>query len=175
MRAAINTWVDGAVLRPDAAHRPLWMNDPHFALISHLKQFVYAFHETILKRVGHEIDHGNFAPLAALAAYVPVMIASDMAKDMVRGGGDVPEWKRNWGAGDYLWSGVERAGLLGVGQFRHDALADLHRGGSGVGALSGPTVEQLIDGVRVAGGRAEFRPFAVDSMPANDLYEAALK
>lgn len=175
VRAAINTWVDGAVLRPDAAHRPLWMNDPRFALISHLKQFVYAFHETILKRVGHEIDHGNFAPLAVLASYVPVMIASDMAKDMIRGGGDVPEWKRNWGAGDYLWSGVERAGLLGVGQFRHDALMDLHRGGSGVGALSGPTLEQLTDAVRVAGGRAEFRPFAVDSMPANDLYEAALK
>lgn len=175
VRAAINTWVDGAVLRPDAAHRPLWMNDPRFALFSHLKQFVYAFHETILKRVGHEIDHGNFAPLAVLASYVPVMIASDMAKDMIRGGGDVPEWKRNWGAGDYLWSGVERAGLLGVGQFRFDALMDLHRGGSGVGALSGPTLEQLADAVRVAGGRAEFRPFAVDSMPANDLYEAALK
>ncbi|MCH2241609.1 MAG: hypothetical protein MK041_06690, partial [Aquabacterium sp.] len=175
VRAAINTWVDGAVLRPDAAHRPLWMNDPRYALISHLKQFVYAFHETILKRVGHEIDHGNFAPLAVLASYVPVMIASDMARDMIRGGGDVPEWKRNWGAGDYLWSGVERAGLLGVGQFRHDALMDLHRGGSGVGALSGPTLEQLTDAVRVAGGRAEFRPFAVDSMPANDLYEAALK
>lgn len=175
VRAAINTWVDGAVLRPDAAHRPLWMNDPRFALISHLKQFVYAFHETILKRVGHEIDHGNFAPLAVLASYVPVMIASDMTKDMIRGGGDVPEWKRNWGAGDYLWSGVERAGLLGVGQFRHDALMDIHRGGSGVGALSGPTLEQLTDAVRVAGGRAEFRPFAVDSMPANDLYEAALK
>ena len=36
-------WVDGAVLRPDAADKPLWMSDPHWALVAHLKQFVFTF------------------------------------------------------------------------------------------------------------------------------------
>ena len=38
VHAAINQWVDGAVLRPDAADKPIWFNDPHWALVSHLKQ-----------------------------------------------------------------------------------------------------------------------------------------
>jgi hypothetical protein len=43
VHAALNQWVDGAVLRPDAADKPLWMSDPHWALVAHLKQFVFTF------------------------------------------------------------------------------------------------------------------------------------
>lgn len=174
MRAAVNRWVDGAVLRPDAADKPIWMNDPHWALVAHLKQFVYSFHETILKRVAHEMEHGNYTPAVALASYVPVMIASDFVKGMIQGGGEEPEWKRNWTAGDYVWSGVERAGLLGTGQFRADMLGDVSKGGIGVGALAGPTIEQLTDAVRVMGGRESAGHFALKSMPANALYAGAL-
>lgn len=174
MRAAVNRWVDGAVLRPDSADKPIWMNDPHWALVAHLKQFVYSFHETILKRVAHEMEHGNYTPAVALASYVPIMMASDFVKGMIQGGGQEPEWKKNWGAGDYVWSGVERAGLLGVGQFRADMLSDVTKGGIGVGALAGPTIEQLTDAVRVAGGRESMGHFALKSMPANALYAGAL-
>lgn len=174
MRAAVNRWVDGAVLRPDSADKPIWMNDPHWALVAHLKQFVYSFHETILKRVAHELEHGNYTPAMALASYVPVMMAADFVKGMIQGGGQEPEWKKNWTAGDYVWSGVERAGLLGVGQFRSDMLSDIRNGGIGVGALAGPTIEQLTDAVRVAGGRESMGHFALKSMPANALYAGAL-
>ncbi|MCL5460181.1 hypothetical protein M3M33_16205, partial [Loigolactobacillus coryniformis] len=51
VKAAINQWVDGAILRPDAADKPVWMNDPHYLLFAHLKQFVYAFQHTTLARV----------------------------------------------------------------------------------------------------------------------------
>lgn len=173
MKMAVNRWVDGAVLRPDAADKPVWMNDPHWALIAHLKQFVFSFHETILKRVGHEFEHGNYAPAMALTSYVPIMIAADLVKGMVQGGGEQPEWKDGWTLGDYVMSGVERAGLLGTGQFLTDAVQDVQRGGSGVGALLGPTVEQLTDAVRVLGGNAQFDRFAIKSMPANALYAEA--
>lgn len=170
MRLAVNKWVDGAVLRPDAADKPIWMNDPHWALIAHLKQFVYSFHETILKRVAHEYRHGNFAPAMAMASYVPIMIAADAAKGLIQGGGSQPEWKDDWGPGDYLWSGVQRGGLLGTGQFVADMAADVGRGGVGVGALAGPTIEQFMDAVRVLDGQAQFGGFALKSMPANALY-----
>ncbi len=174
IRTAVNRWVDGAVLRPDAADKPIWMNDPHWALVAHLKQFVYAFHHTILKRVGHEMRNGNYAPAMALASYVPIMIAADAAKGMLQNGGDEPEWKKNWGLEDYVAHGVQRAGLLGVGQLGVDAYTDVQRGGTGVGALAGPTLEQLGDAVQVLGGNKQFESFALRAMPANALYSGYL-
>jgi len=170
MKAAVVRWVDGAVLRPDAVDKALWMSDPHFALVAHLKQFVMSFHETILKRVVHEARNGNYSPAMALAGYVPVMIVSDMVKGIIQGGGDEPSWKKNWTASDYVMNGIERAGLYGTGQFAVDMLQDTQRGGSGVGALAGPSIEQLVDALQVLGGARQFESFAMKSLPANALY-----
>ncbi len=41
---------------------------------------------------------------------------------------------------------------------------------TGIGALAGPTIQQLADAVGVLGGRAQFGPFALHSLPANALY-----
>lgn len=163
----MNRWVDGAVLRPDATDKPVWMNDPHFMLVSHLKQFVYSFHETILKRLAHEVEHGNYNSLMAISAYVPIMLAADMAKGLIIGGGSQPSWKDDWGPGDYLWSATQRAGLLGVGQFGVDAAEH-------IGSLTGPTIEQMTDAVKVLGGREQFSHFAIHSLPANALYSQAV-
>ena len=150
------------------------MNDPHWALVAHLKQFVYPFHHTILKRVGHEMRNGNYVPAMALASYVPIMIASEVAKGMLQNGGDEPEWKKNWGIEDYVAHGVQRAGLLGIGQLGVDAYTDMQRGGTGVGALAGPTLEQMGDALQVLGGHKQFESFALRAMPANALYSGYL-
>lgn len=173
MSLAVNKWVDGAVLRPNAAHKPIWMNDPHYALVSHLKQFVYSFQETILKRVGNEARHGNFGPAYALASYVPFMMAADLMKGFIVGGGEQPDYKESWGLGEYLWSGMQRAGLFGVGQFGIDTAKDMQRGGSGLGALSGPTIEQLGDAASTAFGTQQFKTFALNALPANQLLDGA--
>jgi hypothetical protein len=196
VRSAINQWVDGAVLRPDAADKPVWMNDPHFALIAHLKQFVYAFSHTIIDKVIHEAKHGNYAPAVSLVSYVPFMVAADIARDMLTNGGDEPEWKKGWGAAEYLSNGVQRAGLLGVRQITADAAsawgegaekgAALAKKGAGawtaalgpayaLGELSGPTVNQFIDAVAVLGGQKQWLPVALHAMPANTLYDEYVK
>lgn len=168
MRAAVNKWVDGAVLRPNQADKPIWMNDPHFMLVAHLKQFVYAFQHTIIDRVVHEFKEGNYSPAMALASYVPIMIASDYMKGFIQGGGEQPAWKRDWGVSDWINSGVERAGLYGVGQFSTDALH------GNFGSLTGPTIEQLGDAVSVLGGKERFGDFALKSLPANSLYKGTV-
>jgi hypothetical protein len=175
MKAAVNRWVDGAVLRPDAVDKALWMSDPHHALWAHLKQFVFSFHETIIKRVAHEYQNGNYAPAMALASYVPVMIAADFLKGLIQGGGEEPPWKAGWGASDYVWSGVQRAGLFGTGQFGVDFMTDIHRGGIGVGALEGPTLQQFTEALSVLGGSEQFKTLAIKSLPANTLYGASLR
>lgn len=175
MRSAVNQWVDGAILRPDAADKPIWMNDPRWMLISHLKQFVYSFHQTILKKVGHEFTHGNHAPIMAMASYVPIMIAADMMKGMIQGAGSQPDFKEGWGFGDYIWSGLQRAGLFGVGQFGLDVATDVQRGGVGIGALAGPTLGQMGDALELMGGHKQFAPFTLHAMPANALYSGIVK
>jgi hypothetical protein len=45
---------------------------------------------------------------------------------------------QSWDAGDWIWHGVNRAGLGGVGQFGIDALSDP------IGVM-GPTVDQIRD------------------------------
>ena len=175
VHAAVNQWVDGAILRPDAADKPIWMNDPHFALIAHLKQFVYSFQHTILERVGHEMKHGNYQPAMALASYLPVMMAADFAKNFIVNGGGQPDWQKGWDMSDYIENGIERSGFYGVGQFGVDIAKNVHRGGSGVFALAGPTIEQLRDGVETLGGQKQFGTMAIDALPANALFKPALR
>ncbi|UCR75650.1 structural protein [Pseudomonas phage YMC17/07/R4900a] len=122
VREAIGRWVDGAVLRPHAADRPAWASDPHWMLVWHLKQFTYSFQRTILDRATHEMRNGNYAPMLTLAAYVPFMIAADFLKAMLQGAGDEPDWYKSQDAGELIWRGVERAGLLGVRQFATDGI-----------------------------------------------------
>lgn len=173
VHAAVNQWVDGAILRPDAADKPIWMNDPRFALVSHLKQFVYSFQKTILDRTMHEMKHGNYTPAMALASYVPVMMAADFLKGALVSGGGQPEWQKGWDIADYVGYGMQRAGLAGVGQFGLDIAKDIHRGGIGIGALTGPTIEQFGDAVQLMGGHKQFGPMLLNAMPANALYAHA--
>lgn len=173
MRSAVNKWVDGAILRPNAVQKPGWMNDPHFALVAHLKQFMYSFNETILKRVTYEAKNGNYMPAMALASYVPMMIAADFIKGALLNGGDEPDYKKGWDLTDYVWGGMQRAGLFGYAQMGLDAAKDIQHGGTGIGGLSGPAIEQMIQGVGAMGGRTQYSSFAMNALPLNPIAKAA--
>lgn len=139
IQQALFRWVETAVLRPNASMRPAWASDPHFSLIFHMKQFTYAMQKVILERVHNEIKHGNYDPaIAMVLTYVPAMMAADFLRGIAANGGEEPPWKRKWDFGDYLASGVQRAGLLGVPQFALDVAE------WGPGELAGPAAEQVI-------------------------------
>lgn len=118
---AIFRWVDGAILRPNAALRPSWASDPHYALLFHLKQFTYSFQKVLLERIKVEMDHGNYDPAFAMALSIPAIVAADFLRGLAANGGEVPEWKKKWKFEDYIMHGVERSGALGVAQFGVDA------------------------------------------------------
>ena len=139
IQKAVMRWVDGAILRPNAAMRPSWMSDPHYAVFGHLKQFMYATHEVLLKRVAHEVKHGNTDGLMLMmAGYVPVMLAADAAKGILQEvtGGGAPMWEHQSLVG-VVSHGVQRAGGLGIGQMGVDAVE------YGPTSLAGPMVEQI--------------------------------
>jgi hypothetical protein len=146
IRSAISEFVDTSILRPNPSQRPLWASDPHFALIFHLKSFMYSFQKTILNRLYHEAKMGNVLPLMAAGSYIPVLIAVGLAKDIIKDIGDddegiTPTWKQNWGIMDYVWDGVQKSGLTGITQPVFDFMRDRRFGGSGVGAFISPGLE----------------------------------
>lgn len=160
---AINRWVEGAILTPNAAQRPAWGSDPHYSMFFHLKQFSYSFHQTILKRAVKEMNHGNLAPLGAFVWYIPTMIATDVVKGLVQGGGELPAYMKGYDLGDWVMHGVQRAGVLGAGQIGVDAAEDVF-------SLAGPGVEQAIDALR-----APLSETTIKALPAHGLYAQALK
>lgn len=145
VRAAIHRFVDGAILRPNAALRPIWASDPHFMLIFHLKAFMYAFHEQILKRVVLEAANGHLTPILMFGLFIPFMIASDELRELIQYGGDGNPQKAQWDVMDHVGSAMERSGMLGLGQIVADAGQDIKYGGLGYESYSGPTAQQAED------------------------------
>jgi hypothetical protein len=140
---AIFRWVDGAIIRPNASMRPSWASDPHYALLFHMKQFVYASQKVLLERIASEYKHGNSDPgLTMLVTFVPAMLVADCLRGLLANGGQEPPWKKNWKASDYLIDAVQRAGLFGVPQLALDTAK------WGPAELTGPFGEQVWHGVK---------------------------
>ncbi|MBS0227703.1 MAG: hypothetical protein JSS23_03295 [Proteobacteria bacterium] len=139
IQAAVFKWVDGAVLRPNAAHRPVWGSDPRYQLIFHLKQFTFSFHNTILRRVGEELKHGNVAPGWILMSYVPFMFLSDVLKGSLTG-----TLNTTADLYDVASQSIARSGIMGTGVFGTDAMGDLERGKLPGTSFLGPAFDHLM-------------------------------
>lgn len=155
---AINMWVDQAIIRPNAANRPVYMSDPNWILISHLKQYTYMFQKTILSRVYHEAKHGNVNPAFVLSGYVPIIIASDMLRMGITPGGSDDRYRASWGFYDWLASGVQRAGIFGPGQMLVDQSTDPT-------AVLGPSVQQLSDFVKASTATGDVGREVIKAIP----------
>jgi len=135
LHEAMFRFVDGGVLRPNAAHRAVWASDPHWMLVAHLKQYTYSFQNTINRFVAKEVEHGNQAALVNLTAYVPWMLAVDV----LQGGLTASGAKASWGMGDYIASALERSSILGNYNFGVQAIEDAGRGQVPGASFLGPT------------------------------------
>lgn len=147
VQQAMFRFVDQAVLRPSASNRPVWMSDPRFLLVAHLKQFTYAMQSVVLKRANRELADGNPKPWSILMLAMPVILAAGMAKFAL-----TDTAPTTWGFKDYLVHAVERSGLLGLGDFGVQATRGVDMGKMPVEGLLGPTFENLMEILRWVGG-----------------------
>jgi hypothetical protein len=166
---ALNMWVDQAILRPDAALRPIYMSDPNWMLISHLKQYMYLYQKTIIARVVREMQHGNYSPMWALTMYVPAIIFSDMMRVLLTPGQGDDDSRKGWDTYDWISRGVQRAGLFGPGQQVADAWTDASFGKLGVESLAGPSVQQILDFVRASAGQGDILTQLGKAIPGERL------
>ena len=134
---ALNRWVMRAIVSPNAAVRPTRASDPHFAMFYQFKSFTYAFQETVMRYAAHEAANGNLDAGAHLLKGIPVMIAADMAKAMVMGGGSLPKYMAGWTMADWVTHGINRS-LGTTVNMGVDALSNPM-------GLFGPTVDQAGD------------------------------
>lgn len=147
VRDAINQFVVESVVHPDAATNPLWMNDPHFALMAHMKRFTFAFSKFVLGRAQREVEHGNMFALAPLLVSVPWMMMADSLKGIAK-----EDVKGTHGITQSLMHGFQRAGLMGRAEFGYDALNAQQHGTSAIAGLLGPAAQDLDSAFRWAKG-----------------------
>lgn len=121
---ALNRWVNRAIVTPNSAQRPTWGSDPHWQSVMHLKQYTYAFQKTTMKYAMDEMAAGNNAAAANMGLGVPIMIAADLTKAMLTGGGSLPGYMANWTMADWIMHGWSRSGNNGIGQFAVDAVTN---------------------------------------------------
>ena len=148
MARAMFQFVDQAVLRPSSAHRPVWMSDPRFQLVGHLKQFTFAMHNVVLKRMYREMGAGRPAPAGIMLLTIPMMLASGLAKSALTGS----SFQNGWGIMEHMNYAVERSGLLGLGDFTTQATQGMDRGKMPGEELLGPAAEHLLTILRWIGG-----------------------
>lgn len=145
VRQAIMRWVDTSIVRPNAAMRPMWASDPHYAVFYHLKSFAYAFHKTILERVINEMKHDNYVPaLYMLSIYTPVMIAADAAKELLIIGDKEPAWLKS-GLSGAIKHGANRANLTTSGGIPIPGIPGMYAENAGSLDFFGPAVDQVKD------------------------------
>jgi hypothetical protein len=151
-QAAITRWVLTAVPAPTAAHRTIWMSDPHYAIFAQLKNYAYSFHRIMMKNAADQARLGNYRPvLAMLLGYTPIAIAAGAIKEMLIPG-EEPPWMKG-GLDGYLSYGFGRAGILGIPQVMLGSVLDVSQlpGGNFAKAgsafdpasLAGPTADQV--------------------------------
>ena len=167
VRNALARWVDEAILRPNASQRPLWMSDPNYMLFSQYKAFMYAFNETILKRVKHELREGNVNPLLVAMMYAPVMLVAELLREALQHGPEGDPRREEWGPLEYMGHATKRAGLLGPREYVADAVNDVNYGSIPGASFLGPTVAQSRDFY----GDKPWSRVAVEALPGSGLYE----
>ncbi len=153
---ALNRWVSRAIVSPNAAIRPTRASDPHFAMFYQFKSFTYAFQETVMRYAAHEAENGNLDSGAQMLRGIPIMIASDLAKAMVLGGGSLPGYMQNWTMADWVKHGINRS-LGNVATMGMDATSNPM-------GLFGPAVDQAGD-ILAAPFQGDAVKTALDTLP----------
>lgn len=169
VKQALMQFVDEAILRPNSQQTPLWHSDPYMSLMSQYKAFSYAIYEQILGRVNLELQNGNSKVVLAAMAYLPIVIAAELLRNVFQGDSDDTD---DWGPGDYLTLGVERSGLYSptVGAL-HDTYEDVQARRTPGSSLVGPSVSQARNIVAASQGRRDAGKEFEAALPGSALYK----
>ena len=162
--------VDESVLRPASWQRATWMNDPNWQLFSHLKGFMYTYHERVLRRIIGKGVSGNLGPLVMAAGYVGTMMAADLLREMIQHGPEGDDRKERWGVKERVADGIHRSGLLGMYTVVPDMMKTHEFGRSQIAQVGGPFTSQLEQLYRGMFGAGDPSTALKRALPGNQIY-----
>ena len=159
IRKAMSKFVDEIIMAPNVVNRPLWMSDPHLALVAQLKGFMMTFGNTVGGRFWREVmkplARGRI-PMGEAARYgvaLLLIIAASMGireiKDEIRYGDEPSAWKDAKGAKRWFDALID-SNIFGPGTVVYDALNAGKYGSSALATIAGPGasyIERLFDAV----------------------------
>ena len=148
---ALIQFVDESIMRPNAAQRPIMASHPAAMLVYHLKGYLYAVHEVILKRLKYNIDEAQ-TPAQYAAAIAPAFLMLALTaigleiRELIQyaGSNRKPPTDRMDGW-EYTFELLQRSGLTGISQLAFDFQGAEDRGMSHVAGIGGPTLSQFAD------------------------------
>jgi hypothetical protein len=143
---ALVQFVDESIMKPNPSQRPLLASHPGAMLIYHLKGFIYAMHDVVLKRMAHNFNIAD-TPAQTVAAIAPAILMLGLTALGLELRELVTRRPRSDGmdSWDYTWEIAERSGMLGIPQLGFDFNSASARGQAEVVALGGPAIGQLGD------------------------------
>ena len=126
VRTALGKFVDESIVRPNAAERPGWANNPYYATVWQLKSFYYAYGKVIMGGLGRTIQlryQEKGIPDAAVpllmgaALLLPLTALGLELRELVKfiaSGGDASKFRTNrLSNAEYTGELIDRAGVLG--------------------------------------------------------------
>ena len=158
VKEAIAQFVDESIVRPNAAERPGWANNPYFAMVWQLKSFYYAYGKNIMgglgrlaqTKAGQENMTAAVAPLImGLVLLAPLTMLGleirELLKYIVSGGDQRKLRTNNMDAGEYSFEILDRSGVLGMGGLLIPMYEAGKYGDFPLGPALGPTFERIED------------------------------
>ena len=148
IRKAMSKFVDEIIMHPNVVNRPLWMSNPHFAMVAQLKGFMMTFGNTVGMRAWREVAkplaRGRIPLDEALRYFTALMLITAASigirelKDILRYGDEESPWEEKE-PGDKFWTAIVDSNIFGPGTIVHDALRSTEYGVGLVEAVLGPT------------------------------------
>lgn len=170
VKAAGLRFTNETVMNPRPTNRPMWMSNPHYALLAQLKGFQTVFGNTVLKRWGHMLTqrgvyegarNGGKMAVAGVLMVLTAMLGNALREFIKYGEGGNQKFKDE-DQTKTVYRAMERAGFLGAFQFASDAMLAHRFGSPAIAQLAGPTVSQTNELIEGAGKAMEgnMRPMA---------------
>jgi predicted NAD-dependent protein-ADP-ribosyltransferase YbiA (DUF1768 family) len=178
VKAALRRFVENSMLRPNAAERTAYGNDPRFALVWALKSYLYSFGKVIMGGIAREMvtrygeSDTKFQAMSSIgmmgllsaAAFMPLAMFSLELRELAKAGiaGALPGVSADaryfrsdrMDIGTYTSEIFDRAGFQGPLSIFSSALNAEKYGGTGI-SLFGPTAGFIVDDIGMGLYRGE--------------------